>query len=169
MPLRRSRLFLATATSIVLAITLAGCTGSPSTPNATSTSASTSIPTRTETPSRTATPAPAPTLRSGLSAADNRAYFDFVNQKTLAAHPEPIGRDFIDALVAAGFAKADMQVTADKTTIGLTPGSIQFSVRFNGQCLIGQYGPNGVGYHSEVAKPVSTGNCLIGDTSPIDW
>ncbi|HEY5224813.1 MAG TPA: hypothetical protein VIJ18_17410 [Microbacteriaceae bacterium] len=131
----------------------------------------TSVPTQTATPSgaATSTSSPEPTFRAELSAAQNQAYFDFVNQKTLAAHPQPVGRDFIDALVAAGFAKADMQVTADKTTINLTPGSIQFSVRFNGQCLIGQYGPNGVGYHSEVAKPVSTGSCLIGDTSPINW
>ncbi|MEO8907458.1 MAG: hypothetical protein ABI310_05205 [Microbacteriaceae bacterium] len=146
---------------MVLAITLSACTGSPTTP--------TSTPTATATSTPTATPTPDPTLRAELNAADNQAFFDFVNQKTLAAHPQPVGRDFIDALVAAGFTKADMQVTADKTTISLTPGSIQFSVRFNGQCLIGQYGPDGVGYHSEVTDLVSTGNCLIGDTSPINW
>ncbi|WP_308464903.1 DUF6993 domain-containing protein [Rathayibacter soli] len=148
---------------MALALALCGCTGAPTTPPA---SPTTSI-TPTATPSTT--PTPDPTLRADLGAAENLAYFDFVNEKTLAAHPQPVGRDFIDALVAAGFSKPDMQVTADKTTINLVPGSIQFSVRFNGQCLIGQYGADGVGYHSEVTKLVSTGNCLIGDTSPINW
>jgi hypothetical protein len=112
---------------------LAACT-QPS-PKPTHTTAS---PTATATGS--ATPAPDPTFAPKGSAADNRAFFDFVNDRTVAANPQPVGRTFIDALVAAGFAKADMQVTADKTSINLTPGSIQFSVRMGKECLVGQFG-----------------------------
>ena len=40
------------------------------------------------------------------------------------------GRAYIDALVAAGFDKAAMQVTPDQTTVGNPAESIQFSVRW---------------------------------------
>ena len=55
-----------------------------------------------------------------------------------------------------------MLVTADRTSIDLTPGSIQFSVLLNGSCLIGQWGKSADGYHGEAATVLSTGNCLIG-------
>jgi hypothetical protein len=62
-----------------------------------------------------------------------------------------------------------MQVSADKTTVDLKPGSIQFSVKMGDRCLIGQFGTEIGGYHSQVADPISTGACLIGDTVPITW
>lgn len=167
------------AASVVIA--LAGCslgapgTSSPSNSPASNTPSGSST-TVTERPKSTTGPVapdagetPAPTLRPRLSAAENRAFFDAVNKKVLLAHPSPGGRDFVDALVAAGFEKKNMQVTPDKTSIGLAVGSIQFSVLFNDKCLIGQWGPDGVGYHSEVTAALSTGTCLIGKTRPIDW
>ncbi|MBW8872796.1 MAG: hypothetical protein JF618_11790, partial [Leifsonia sp.] len=105
----------------------------------------------------------------GGTAQENLPFFDKVNQATLAANPNAQGRDFIDALVAAGFTKADMQVTVDTTTIGLKANSIQFSVRMGDTCLIGQNGADAGGYSSLVAPALSTGACLIGDTRPIDW
>lgn len=93
--------------------------------------------------------------------------FDRVNQRTIRAHRDPLGADFVRGLAAAGFAKKDMQVTADSTSVGLTPGSLQFSVRWHGQCLIGQYGTDIGGYHSEVAALLQTGDCLVGHTVPI--
>jgi hypothetical protein len=158
----RTTAVVAVGVGLSLAMALSGCTGAPTAPAAPTASS-------TATVSPTAVPTQDPTLRPQLGAAENRAYFDFVNAKTIAANPEPTGRSFIDALVAAGFNKADMLVTADKTTIDLTPGSIQFSVRFNGACLIGQYGQDGVGYHSAVDALLATGNCLVGETSPINW
>jgi hypothetical protein len=143
----------------MLVMTLSGCTPEPVRPSKTHTAAASATP--------TATPTQAPILRPELSAKQNLPFFDYVNEKTLAANPDPVGKTFTDALVAAGFNKADMSVTADKTTINLTPGSIQFSVLFNGQCLLGQYGGDGVGYHSEVADVLSTGKCLIGETAPV--
>jgi hypothetical protein len=160
----RSRIVLsgvaAGALLLIAVTTLSGCTGEPTKPAKTHTAVATATP--------TATPTQAPILRQELSATQNLAFFDYVNQKTLAANPDPVGKTFIDGLVAAGFNKADMSVTADKTTINLTPGSIQFSVLFNGQCLLGQYGPDGVGYHSQVAAVLSTGKCLIGETASMN-
>ena len=87
----------------------------------------------------------------------------------IATNPAAGGRDFIDALVAAGFDKAAMQVTSDTTTIGDPADSIQFAVRFQDECLVGQYGPKSEGYHGAVRPMLGTGRCLDGQTRPIDW
>jgi hypothetical protein len=108
-------------------------------------------------------------LVPGGTAQQNLPYFDQVNRATLAAKPGAQGRDFIDALVAAGFTKTDMQLTVDTTTIGLEANSIQFSVKLGDTCLIGQNGADAGGYNSLAAPVLATGNCLIGQTRPIDW
>ncbi|MGO4594044.1 hypothetical protein AB4Z18_09505 [Leifsonia sp. 2TAF2] len=166
---RRARPFALSAAASVaglsVALALTGCTGGPA-PTASHTAAPTVA---TATPTPTA-PTPAPiALVPGGTAQENLPFFDKVNQATLAANPNAQGRDFIDALVAAGFTKADMQVTVDTTTIGLKANSIQFSVRMGDTCLIGQNGADAGGYSSLVAPVLSTGACLIGDTRPIDW
>lgn len=109
------------------------------------------------------------TLRPELAASENLTYFDAVNLGVVAANPAAGGRDFIDALTAAGFEKAQMQVTADRTTVDLQADSVQFAVLFNGECLVGQYGPASGGYHGAVRPALGTGGCLLGRTRPIDW
>ncbi|MFC9558147.1 DUF6993 domain-containing protein [Agromyces sp. NPDC056965] len=111
----------------------------------------------------------APEFRPELSATENLAYFDWVNGGVVAANASAGGRDFIDALVAGGFDKAQMQVTSDTTTEGKPADSVQFSVLFQGECLVGQYGPASGGYHGAVRPPLGTGTCLVGQTRPIDW
>lgn len=111
----------------------------------------------------------APTLLPEGTAEENLPYFDAVNTATLDANPAADGRAFVDGLVAAGFDKAAMEVTSDTTTIGNAADSIQFSVRWNESCLIGQHGTAVGGYHSTVGRVLGTGTCLIGKTRPIDW
>lgn len=123
-------------------------------------------------PSSSATTAPPvpsvlPTLSPKGTAKQNLDYFDYINNRTITADGNPVAQQFVDGLAAAGFSKADMQMTADKTTVNLTPGSVQFSVRMKGGCLIGQFGADIGGYHSMVAPVLATGKCLIGDTVPI--
>ncbi|WP_426520943.1 DUF6993 domain-containing protein [Diaminobutyricibacter sp. McL0618] len=150
----------------LVASALAACVSPPAVPPTSSPTASSSSPSA---PS-SSTPSPTVlTLDPTGSAADNKAFFDHVNRAVLAKNPAAVGRDFIDALVAAGFHKADMQLTVDTTTIGLKANSIQFSVRLNGGCLVGQNGQSSGGYQSEVTPLLATGNCLVGDTRPIDW
>ena len=142
-----------------LAIALAGCVPGAPTPTPTA-SSSASAGTETEAPS-------APVLDPQGSAADNLAYFDATNNALIAAGGGLDGRSFIDNLVSAGFSKAAMEVTSDRTTVNAGADQVQFSVRLNGSCLIGQYGAGE--YNGAAATLLGTGNCLIGTTRPIDW
>jgi hypothetical protein len=146
--------------AIVLGVT--GCT--VPTPNPT--------PDPTPTPPTTSgspTPEAPPSLRPELSAGENLAYFDSVILGVLEANAAAGGRQFVDALVAAGFDKSQMEVTSDRTTVDLQADSVQFAVLFQGECLVGQYGPESGGYHSAVRPALGTGGCLVGQTRPIDW
>jgi hypothetical protein len=152
--------------ALVLALALAACS---QTTAGTPTSSATTTGTATLTPTPTPSVAAGPALVPGGTAAQNLPYFDKVNRATIAANPGAQGRAFIDALVAAGFAKSDMQLTPDMTTIGLKANSIQFSVQLGDTCLIGQYGADAGGYQSTTSATLATGGCLIGQTRPIDW
>ncbi len=149
---------LALAGAAIL-VSIAGCSPAPvsSTPMATPSA---------EPP---VTAAPEPELRPELSAEENLAYFDAVSLRVIAANASAGGRDFIDALASAGFDKSQMEVTADRTTVDLQADSVQFAVVFQGECLVGQYGPASGGFHSAVRPPLGTGGCLVGATRPIDW
>ncbi|MEN2741907.1 hypothetical protein ABCS02_29330 [Microbacterium sp. X-17] len=157
--------------AVAAALLLSACTGGH--PGATTDPAPHTAATDSASASATPTPTPtasaAPALVPGGTAEQNLPYFDKVNQATIAAKPGAQGRDFIDALVAAGFTKSDMQLTPDMTTIGLKAASIQFSVQFGASCVIGQYGPDSGGYTSLTSPTLATGGCLIGQTRPIDW
>ncbi|GAB3389069.1 hypothetical protein GCM10027568_10830 [Humibacter soli] len=158
---RRSHLaVLSAVVAPVLALGLAACSSAAPTPTST---AKPSVTSSAPAP----VPSVVPTVNPKGSAKENLGYFDYVNRRTIAANPSPTGQQFVDGLAAAGFSKADMQVTADRTTVNLQPGSLQFSVLINGGCMIGQFGTDIGGYHSEVAPVLGTGKCLIGDTVPI--
>lgn len=147
---------LALAGAAIL-VSMAACTGAPPP----------SAPPASSRPTPTASAAPV--LRPDLSAVENLAYFDAVSLGVIAANASAGGRDFIDALVSAGFDKSQMEVTADRTTVDLQADSVQFAVLFQGECLVGQYGPASGGYHSAVRAALGTGGCLVGETRPIDW
>ena len=144
---------------------LAGCASPPPEPPATS------IPTAAPT---AAGPTPSPTYSAAApqfdpdgSARSNLDYFDAVNRKLFAAKAGATGRAIVDNLARAGFDKSAMQVTPDRTPIGNRTDSIEFSVRLDAQCLIGQ--SSGGSYTSLVAPALADGACLVGKTRPIDW
>ncbi|RAZ35152.1 hypothetical protein DO944_03420 [Microbacterium sp. SMR1] len=88
----------------------------------------------------------------------------------VAASPDSVaGRAYIDALVAAGFDKSTMQVTADRTSVDDPVDSLQFSVLWAGECLVGQVGPSTPAPTATVLPELPSGGCLIGRTRPIDW
>lgn len=138
---------------VALAVILSGCAQQDPAP----------MPLPSQTPSAT------PTALDPNSTEARKISFDETNVATIAAANggNPGGRAFIDALVAAGFDKTAMELTPDETAIGLAADNIQFSVRLDEDCLVGQYG--NVGYQSSVLPVLGTGACLVGTTRAIDW
>lgn len=151
--------------AILLAGALTACTPE-TTPDATPS------PTITATPDQSGAapmPAPEPTLVPDGTAADNLPLFTSVTAAVWESSDRAAGRAYVDALNAAGFDKAVMQVTEDQTTVGNPAESIQFAVRWGDECLIGQVGP-ATGTPVTVVMPVlAEGTCLVGETRPIDW
>ena len=167
---RRGRFRRLTAAAVgavmLLGVALTGCAVGPAEPAApvTATSAAAS-------PSEklSATPDPDPALSPDGSASENLAYFNSLATAVTKANPAADGRAYIDALVVGGFDRTAMEVTFDRTQAGLVADAVQFSVRFAGECLIGQIGPASDGFRSMVAPILSTGLCLVGSTRQIDW
>ena len=144
--------------ALALALALSGCVPGAPTPKPTAAAGS---------PSPGATAPAAPAINLNGTAAQNQAFFDQLNNKLISAGGDLGGRAFIDNLVAAGYTKAAMEVTPDRTVSNNQADNIQFSIRLNGTCLIGQYG--NIGYASTTVDLLSTGRCLVGATRPIDW
>ena len=154
-------------TSVVAAtaalLLLTGCTGQPAEDTRT---------TPTAEPSATAEPAPAgPALVPEGSAEDNLPFFQSIVAQVWASEQRVSSRAYVDALTAAGFNRADMQVTKDISTVEYPAESILFSVRWGtDQCLMGQVGPStGDQPVTAVMPQLAEGRCLVGDTMPIDW
>ena len=143
-----------------LLLSLAACTAPPAAVEPPKPSAS-------ESASPTPVPEPDPVLLPAGDSAANLDYFDFVNRRLLETVATPNGQQIVENLVAAGFAKADMEITPDTTVGSEAADAIQFSVRINGSCLIGQTGAAG---YNAIAEPLlGTGKCLIGTTRTIDF
>ncbi len=119
-------------------------------------------------PSASPTPSAAALVPEG-TAEQNLPWFRQVVQKVWAGPDRVHGRAYIDALVAAGFPKAAMQVTEDLSTVGNPAESVQFSVLWKGSCLVGQVGPATGDPVAVVLPQLATGGCLLGKTRPIDW
>jgi len=127
-----------------------------------------------ETPTPTGTTA-APTAPSSPAlvpegdAADNLPLFADVIAAVWEGSDRYAGRAYVDALAAAGFDKASMEVTRDRTTVGNPADSIQVAVLWRGDCLVGQTGPSTPAPVAIVVDALPGDGCLVGDTRPIDW
>ena len=145
------------ALAVVAAIALAGCVPSAPMP--------------TPTTSKSATPSPSPTPELKLdptgTADENLPFWKELVGKMQAAYQMVDGAIMIQSLVDNGFNKADMEITPNETAIGERADSVIFSVRFDGQCFIGQIFPDH--YSAFLAPLLGTGKCLVGNTRPIDF
>ena len=110
-----------------------------------------------------------PVLNRGRDGGRQSALLRSIVAAVWAGPDNVSGRAYIDALVAGGFDKSAMQVTKDQSTVGNPAESIQFSVLWAGECLVGQVGPATGSPVAIVLPPVGADECLIGDTRPIDW
>lgn len=158
------RLRIAAASAIVLAgFTLAACSPDSSEPSA--------PPSAQAEPTPSGSPAPdAPVFFADGTAEDNLPIFTMITEQIWASDESGAGRAYVDALVAAGFDKATMQVTQDLTTVGNAVESLQFSIRWGeDQCLVGQVGPSTGQPVAMVLDQLAEGRCLVGNTRPIDW
>ncbi|MCT9820268.1 hypothetical protein N3K63_08220 [Microbacterium sp. W1N] len=160
--MRLNRLRTLTALGLVGAgaLLLAGCTQAPAPEPTTPSATVTSTPTPTPT---------GPVLVPEGSATDNLPLFTTVMNDVWATDARVQGRAYVDALVAAGFPKTAMQVTNDATSVGNPADSIQFSVVWAGECLVGQVGPSTPAPTALVMPELPAGDCLIGNTRAIDW
>ncbi len=158
--MRISRSALPVALAGVVVVVLAACTQN---------APAVTTPSPAATPSATASAAAIPTYDPTGTAQDNLAYFDKVGHALLDNNPtaNAQGETIVNWFVAHGFNKANMEVTPDKTSIGLAAWNIEFSVKFGTSCLIGQAG--NVGFQSTVLPALATGKCLVGQTRPITW
>ena len=147
---------------LVAALALTGCTAS----------SYKAVPSVVPTPTSSAsasTSAPIPVYNAAGTAKQNLKYFNLVGHALLDNNQaaQSNGMTIVDWFVAHGFDKTQMQVTPDKTSIGLAAWNIEFSVDMNKTCLIGQAG--NTGFQSFAAPILATGKCLIGTTRPITW
>ncbi|AKV85509.1 hypothetical protein AKG07_03505 [Microbacterium sp. CGR1] len=157
----RSAIAVGIGTTLVLLLTACGPTASPA-PALGPTDAAAS-------PGPSASPA-GPVFVADGSAEDNLPLFAAVTDGVWASEQRVSGRAYIDALTAAGFDKAAMQVTADVTTVGNPVESLQFAVRWgDAECLVGQVGPSTGEPVAVVMPQLAEGRCLVGATRAIDW
>lgn len=116
-----------------------------------------------------ATPTQAPEFVPDGGAEVNHAYFDATLKQVLSENPGAGSKDLVNALVDAGFDKSKMEVTSDKTPIGLDTTFVIVSVHMpDNMCLLGERGPDGR-YASLVSKPISSGKCQLAKSIDIDW
>jgi len=122
-------------------------------------------------PSASSTAAAVPTYNANGTASDNLAYFNKVGQALFKSSQGTAastqGELIVNWFVDHGFDKSNMEVTPDKTAIGLAAWNIDFSVKFGNTCILGQAG--NVGFQSSTVPVLATGKCLIGQTRPINW
>lgn len=150
----------------VVALALTGCTAAPAPVSSSSPPAVATSPGVSSSP--TAQPARSKADPTA-SAEDNLEVFRRVITGVWAGGDRASGRAYIDALVAAGFDKSRMELTPDTSTVGNPAESIQFSVRWDQECIIGQVGPATGDPFATVVPVLAEGRCLVGDTRPIDW
>lgn len=152
-----------TAAAIALAGGLAGglvaCVpGAGPSPSPTGSAPITSDPLPTPTPTPTKPP---PVLYPSGTATQNLPYFNYINEAGWNNYGFTNGISYVDALTAAGFNRADMELTWWDTPDGHLADSIFFSVRFGEECLIGQIAE--WGYAGQVLPVLATGMCMVGD------
>lgn len=126
-----------------------------------------------EIPEREVAVAPevAPELVPGGTAEENLPYFTEVLRDYTAGEGAIKGEPVSRAVIDAGFDKAFMQVSFDRSETGLEADNIFVSVLLGENCLLGQVITADRSFVTQAAPAVGPENniCLIGETAPITW
>jgi len=153
----------ATLAGIVVAVALAGCSGSGDivAPVAV---ASTAVVTVTATPTAPSAPTPTPAAPSTPSGSAAAPPVDAAKVRDalagLAGGTVPAPDSVREALVRAGYAPGDIEVTASRTPTGLDADAVEASVRAGGDCVVAQI--RGRSVTATVLPPLADGRCLAG-------
>jgi hypothetical protein len=100
------------------------------------------------------------------SAEENLPYIDYVLTQAGAGTGLFGSLDAVAVLENAGFDRAHMEVTSDRTALELAAESITIAVIIDGQCALGQWSSDW--YASTVTPVLGAGTCLLGDTLSLD-
>lgn len=161
-----SRLGILTGAVLGGLLALAGCFATGDTAPSTANQAATSLPSAT---AEASSDPPSAQVDPDGTALDNLDVFTAITERVWDSEARASGRAYVDALTEAGFERDAMQVTEDASTVGNAAESLQFSVRWGDDCLIGQVGPATGDPVTGVFDGLPEGRCLIGHTRPIDW
>ena len=107
-----------------------------------------------------------PEFIDGGSAEDNLPFIDYVLTQSGAGTGLFGSLDAVAALENAGFDRANMEVTSDRTALELAAESITIAVIIDGECALGQWSSDW--YASTVTPLLGAGTCLLGDTLSLD-
>lgn len=107
-----------------------------------------------------------PEFIDGGSAEDNLPFIDYVLTRAGAGIGLFGSLDAVAALEDAGFDRATMEVTFDRTALELAAESITIAVIIDGECALGQWSSDW--YASTVTPLLGAGTCLLGDTLSLD-
>lgn len=149
---------------LAIAAIVAGCTASVG--PAVSPTASRPPATAAPEPRPTASEQTGPALDPEGGAEANLEHFTATLEPLVAGGARPAGAAVVEALTAAGFDRAAMQVTPDETAIGLPVDALLFSVRLGESCLLGQV--DDAGLTTTTAPALASGACLVGATASLD-
>ena len=100
------------------------------------------------------------------SAEDNLPYIDYVLNQAGAGTGLFGSLDAVAVLEDAGFDRANMEVTSDRTALELAAESITIAVIIDGECALGQWSSDW--YASTITPVLGAGTCLLGDTLSLD-
>lgn len=107
-----------------------------------------------------------PEFIEGGSAEDNLPFIAYVLTQAGAGTGLFGSLDAVVALENAGFDRADMEVTSDRTALELAAESITIALIIDGECAMGQWSSDW--YSSAVTPLLGAGTCLVGDTLSLD-
>ncbi|MFE6967229.1 DUF6993 domain-containing protein [Agromyces sp. NPDC057679] len=111
-------------------------------------------------------PAPPPSYGETTTDAAAKLFFDDVAGQ-VAATGSMDGAVYAAAFVAAGVPGELIEVTETRTPVGYEAETVQFSVRWEDRCVIGDVGHGK--FTSQAIEATHYGTCLIGSTRPRDW
>ena len=107
-----------------------------------------------------------PEFVDGGSAENNLPFIDYVLTQAGAGTGLFGSLDAVVALENAGFDRANIEVTSDRTALELAAESITIAVIIDGECALGQWSSDW--YASTVTPVLGAGTCLLGDTLSLD-